>query len=135
VTAQVEKQRAHLRLRQIGVDPEKPSQSGTVTIAAPTSGSAHRLVRYALKPDPDKVMKLSRATWPTCHAIAGHIVGKCAPTRMIGPVHCRTFPHGNHSPGAARRPFGGWLRCEIRFSDDTVVDDCELSLALRIPHA
>jgi hypothetical protein len=84
VTAQVEKQRAHLRLRQIGVDPEKPSQSGTVTIAAPTSGSAHRLVRYALKPDPDKVMKLSRATWPTCHAIAGHIVGKCAPTRSPG---------------------------------------------------
>jgi hypothetical protein len=32
------------------------------------------------KPDPDKVMKLSRATWPTYHAIAGHIVGKCAPT-------------------------------------------------------
>jgi len=32
------------------------------------------------KPDPTRLMKLSRATWPTCHAIVGHIVGKCAPT-------------------------------------------------------
>jgi membrane fusion protein, heavy metal efflux system len=39
VTAEVEKQRAQLRLRQIGVDHEKPSQSGTVTISAPISGS------------------------------------------------------------------------------------------------
>jgi membrane fusion protein, heavy metal efflux system len=39
VTAEVEKERAQSRLRQIGVDPEKPSQSRTVTISAPISGS------------------------------------------------------------------------------------------------
>lgn len=39
VTAIVENQRAEARLRQIGVDPEMPTKSRTVTISAPASGS------------------------------------------------------------------------------------------------
>jgi membrane fusion protein, heavy metal efflux system len=39
VTAEVEHQRAEARLRQIGVDPESPDKSRTVTITAPVSGS------------------------------------------------------------------------------------------------
>jgi membrane fusion protein, heavy metal efflux system len=39
VNAEVEKQRAESRLRQIGVEPEVATKSRTVTIAAPVSGS------------------------------------------------------------------------------------------------
>jgi membrane fusion protein, heavy metal efflux system len=39
VTAEVENQRAEARLRQIGVDPESPDKSRTVTITAAVSGS------------------------------------------------------------------------------------------------
>jgi cobalt-zinc-cadmium efflux system membrane fusion protein len=39
VTAEVENQRATARLRQIGVDPDTPDKSRTVTITAPVSGS------------------------------------------------------------------------------------------------
>jgi cobalt-zinc-cadmium efflux system membrane fusion protein len=39
VTAEVEHQRAEARLRQIGVDPESPDKSRTVTITAPVAGS------------------------------------------------------------------------------------------------
>ena len=39
ITAEVEKQRAEVRLRQIGVDPDTTNKSRTVTISAPVSGS------------------------------------------------------------------------------------------------
>jgi cobalt-zinc-cadmium efflux system membrane fusion protein len=39
VTAEVENQRAEAKLRQIGVDPDAPSKSRTVTITAPVPGS------------------------------------------------------------------------------------------------
>jgi membrane fusion protein, heavy metal efflux system len=39
INAEVEKQRAEARLKQIGVDPEVPTRSRTVTISAPVSGS------------------------------------------------------------------------------------------------
>jgi cobalt-zinc-cadmium efflux system membrane fusion protein len=39
VTAEVEHQRAHARLRQIGVDPDSPDKARTVAITAPVSGS------------------------------------------------------------------------------------------------
>jgi membrane fusion protein, heavy metal efflux system len=39
VTAEVENQRAQARLRQIGVDPDMPDKSRTLTISAPISGS------------------------------------------------------------------------------------------------
>lgn len=39
VTAEVEHHRAHARLRQIGVDPDSPDKSRTLTITAPVSGS------------------------------------------------------------------------------------------------
>ena len=39
ITAEVEKQRAEVRLRQIGVDPDTTNKARTVTISAPMSGS------------------------------------------------------------------------------------------------
>jgi len=45
----------------------------------------------------------------------------------------RTFPHGSFT-GAARRLLADGFGARFAFSDDTVIDDCELSLALRIPH-
>ncbi len=39
VTAEVENQRAQARLKQIGVDPDTPDKSRTITIPAPVSGS------------------------------------------------------------------------------------------------
>jgi cobalt-zinc-cadmium efflux system membrane fusion protein len=39
ITAEVEKQRTEVRLRQIGVDPDATDKSRTVTISAPISGS------------------------------------------------------------------------------------------------
>jgi cobalt-zinc-cadmium efflux system membrane fusion protein len=39
INAEAERQRAEARLRQIGVDPEAPTRSRTVTISAPVSGS------------------------------------------------------------------------------------------------
>jgi cobalt-zinc-cadmium efflux system membrane fusion protein len=47
LTAEAEKQRAEARLRQIGVDPEVPSKTRTVTIAAPVAGS---LIDLAVAP-------------------------------------------------------------------------------------
>ena len=39
INAEAERQRAEARLKQIGVDPEAPTRSRTVTISAPVSGS------------------------------------------------------------------------------------------------
>src|SRR5215468_994130 len=43
ITAEVEKQRAEMRLKQIGVDPDTTNKSRTVTVSAPVSGSVIEL--------------------------------------------------------------------------------------------
>ena len=45
------------------------------------------------------------------------------------------WPSSDDLLWGSRLPADGWVMREIRFPDDTVVDECRLSLVLVIPHA